>query len=180
MGIPKGELIDGQYTSRPIAKTFIYAWLLGAGDTKVGQIIGGTSEDGRRVKDTFLANTPALATLKLKAAKAAGLGRMVGLDGRKIEVKSEHYALSCYLQGGEAVVMKYAMILWHHWVKQRNLDARQVAVVHDEFQLEVRKEQADEVGELVRKSIIQAGKHFNLKCPMDGEYKTGLNWAETH
>jgi DNA polymerase I-like protein with 3'-5' exonuclease and polymerase domains len=76
--------------------------------------------------------------------------------------------------------MKYAMILWHNWVKKKKLDARQVAVVHDEFQIEVRKDHADEVGELVKQSIIQAGKHFKLNTPLDAEYRTGNNWAETH
>ena len=29
-------------------------------------------------------------------------------------------------------------------------------------------------------SIIKAGEHFNLRCPLDGEYKIGGNWSETH
>ena len=76
--------------------------------------------------------------------------------------------------------MKYAMILWHQWVLQKKLDARQVAVVHDEFQIEVRKEHADEVGELVRQSIIKAGEHFKLNTPLDAEYRTGTDWSHTH
>ena len=76
--------------------------------------------------------------------------------------------------------MKYAMLLWHEWIRKRKLDARQVAVVHDEFQIEVRKEHADEVGELVKQSIITAGQHFKLNVPMDAEYRTGENWAQTH
>tara|TARA_R100000152_G_C6782077_1_gene218280 strand:- start:8799 stop:10652 length:1854 start_codon:yes stop_codon:yes gene_type:complete len=182
MGIPKGEWNEdkGQWSNRDIAKTFIYAWLLGAGDEKVGLITGGTATDGRRVKETFLDSLPALSALKQRAARAAKLGYMIGLDGRRIPIKSEHFALSCYLQGGEAVIMKYAMILWHHWVLQKNLDARQVAIVHDEFQIEVRKDHADEVGKLVKQSIIQAGEHFKLNTPLDAEYRTGDNWSATH
>ena len=146
----------------------------------MGEIIGGDSEAGRRVKADFLSNIPALARLKERATAAAGLGGMVGIDGRWIEIKSPHFALSCYLQGGEAVIMKYAMVLWHNWIKKYKLDARQVAVVHDEFQIEVRKEDANEVGELVKKSIITAGEHLNLNVPLDAEYRTGINWAETH
>ena len=76
--------------------------------------------------------------------------------------------------------MKYAMVLWHSWIKKKKLDAKQVAVVHDEFQIEVRKEHADEVGELVKQSIIEAGERLNLNVPLDAEYRTGINWAETH
>jgi len=182
MGIDKGIWNDDkqQWSGRDIAKTFIYAWLLGAGDEKVGLIIGGSTVDGRRVKDAFLDDLPALARLKGRATKAARLGRMAGLDGRQIEIKSAHYALSCYLQGAESCIMKYAMLLWHMWVRKRGLDARMVAVVHDEFQVEVLKEQADEVGSLIVKAIIRAGEHFNLNCPLDASYTTGLTWAETH
>jgi DNA polymerase-1 len=182
MGIDKGEYDaeHRQHSRRSVAKTFIYAWLLGAGDEKVGLITNGTATDGRRVKQTFLDSLPALANLKQQAAESARTGRLVGLDKRYIEIKSAHFALSCYLQGAESCIMKYAMILWHHWVQQRKLDARQVAVVHDEFQVEVLKEHAIEVGELIKQSIIQAGVHFKLNCPLDAEYTTGNNWAETH
>lgn len=182
MGIDKGVWDDEHrvWSGRSVAKTFIYAWLLGAGDEKVGQIIGGSSSDGRRVKETFLDNLPALASLKQDASRTARLGRLVGLDKRKIEIKSEHFALSCYLQGAESCIMKYAMLLWHSWVKKRGLDARQVAVVHDEFQIEVLKDQAELVGELVKKSIVMSGEHFNLNCPLDAEYRTGSTWVDTH
>jgi DNA polymerase-1 len=182
MGIGMGDWDDehGEYRNRAIAKTFIYAWVLGAGDAKVGEIIGGTTSDGKRVKDTFLANTPSLGRLKEESAIAAKVGVLVGFDGRKLPLKSAHFALSSYLQGGESVIMKYAMILWHSKVSAAKLDARQVAVVHDEFQVEVKKEHADDVGEIIKSSIIEAGVHFKLRCPLDASYKTGLNWLQTH
>lgn len=182
MGIPKGEWDEEhqQWTSRSTAKTFIYAWLLGAGDEKVGLICGGDSSFGRRVKAQFLDSLPSLARLKEEATRTARTGRLVGIDGRSIEIKSAHYALSCYLQGAESCIMKKAMIDWHLEVKKKNLDAQMVAVVHDEFQIDVHKDQADEVGEIVVNSIIKAGEYFNLNCPMDGEYRIGTNWAETH
>ena len=37
-----------------------------------------------------------------------------------------------------------------------------------------------EFGELAVQSIIQAGKDLKIRCPLDGEYKIGNNWAETH
>jgi DNA polymerase-1 len=181
MGIDKGKLHeDGKHESRDIAKTFIYAWLLGAGDEKVGSICGGDSVFGRDVKETFLASLPSLAALKQRAKQAAGLGRLVGLDGRYLEIKSEHFALSAYLQGAESCIMKHAMVQWHKWVHERGLDARMVAVVHDEFQVETLNEHCDEVGDLIIKSIVKAGEHFKLNCPLDGEYKTGKNWYDTH
>ena len=52
--------------------------------------------------------------------------------------------------------------------------------VHDEWQGEAVGHLADEVGILGVKAIVEAGKHFNLNCPLDGEYNVGDNWAETH
>lgn len=180
MGIDKGKMIDGKWTARGVAKTFIYAWLLGAGDAKVGTIIGAGPVEGRRVKEQFLRNTPALADLKRRAGQAARLGGLVGFDGRWLPIKSEHYALSSYLQGGESCIMKLAMILYHHRLNKLGYEFQQLAVVHDEFQIEVLNEDAEEIGKIVVQAIVDAGVHFNLNVPMDGEYKIGKTWKETH
>ena len=40
--------------TRDAAKTFIYAFIYGAGNKKIGSIIGGSERDGERVKEKFL------------------------------------------------------------------------------------------------------------------------------
>ncbi|MCB0627936.1 MAG: hypothetical protein KDC43_29425 [Saprospiraceae bacterium] len=35
-------------------------------------------------------------------------------------------------------------------------------------------------GELAVNSIVMAGTYYNLRCPLDAEYKVGANWACTH
>ena len=115
-----------------------------------------------------------------ETARAAGLGYMVGLDGRHIEIKSEHYALSVYLQGGEAVIMKKALILAYNKLKRLGIDWKLVGFIHDEWQSEVSKEEAEETGRVLVQAIKEAGEHFNLNIPLDGEFKVGLNWKETH
>ncbi len=166
--------------TRDQAKTFIYAWLLGAGDAKIGQIVGGNAKRGRELKAKFIKNIPALAELKLRAKVAADRGYLVGLDGRRLSIKSEHYALSSYLQGGEAVVMKWAMRHVYEEIRDYQYDARFVAFVHDEWQTDTHKDYADAVGSGMVRAIVTAGKHFNLRCPLNGEYKIGNTWAETH
>jgi DNA polymerase I-like protein with 3'-5' exonuclease and polymerase domains len=52
--------------------------------------------------------------------------------------------------------------------------------VHDEWQLEVPKQFGEIVGELGVSAIQAAGVALGLRCPLDGEYKVGKNWAETH
>ena len=105
-------------------------------------------------------------------------GYLKGLDGRKIFVRSEHSALNTLLQGAGAIMMKQALVIFYE--KLGGLDAKFVCNVHDEWQLEVVADQADEVGRLGVEAIIEAGKVLNLKCPLDGEYNVGINWSETH
>ena len=74
--------------------------------------------------------------------------------------------------------MKQALILFEDYIK--DLKANCVANIHDEWQVEVQEDQADEVGKKGVEAIINAGKFLNLKCPLDGEYNVGRNWSETH
>ena len=76
--------------------------------------------------------------------------------------------------------MKKALVLLSDKIKANKWNAKFVANVHDEWQIEAAEAHADEVGRAARQSIIEAGEHFKLRCPLDGEYKIGRNWAETH
>ena len=167
-------------STRDSAKTFIYAFLYGAGDAKIGSIIGGTSKDGAKLKEKFLKQTPALAKLIQRVSKQAAKGWVPGLDGRRIWVRSEHAALNSLLQGAGAIVMKKALVLAYYRLKKERVWFKLVASVHDEYQFETKPEFADTLGNIVRESIIEAGKQFNLRCPLDGEYKTGKSWRHTH
>lgn len=55
-----------------------------------------------------------------------------------------------------------------------------VGNIHDEFQIVCHIDCAHSVGEHAVDSIREAGEYFNFKCPLDGEYKIGANWSETH
>jgi DNA polymerase I-like protein with 3'-5' exonuclease and polymerase domains len=68
--------------TRDKAKTFIYAFLYGAGDKKIGSIAGGGVEEGKKLKENFLNNTPSLKKLRERVAKASDKGYLKGLDGR--------------------------------------------------------------------------------------------------
>jgi DNA polymerase I-like protein with 3'-5' exonuclease and polymerase domains len=76
--------------------------------------------------------------------------------------------------------MKKALVIFDDKRKANNWPVKYVANVHDEFQMECPKEIADIVGSAARMSIIEAGEHYKLRCPLDGEYKIGANWRQTH
>lgn len=166
--------------TRPQAKTFIYAFLYGAGDAKIGTIVGGTAGDGRTLKQRFLRNTPALESLRERITRAAGRGYLTGLDGRRLRVRSEHAALNTLLQAAGAIVMKKALVILDDYAKQWKLNYKFICNIHDEVQSEVAKEQAEKFGWLAVECLKASGVHFKLRCPLDGEYKVGTTWAETH
>ena len=171
--------------TRDQAKTFIYAFLYGAGDAKIGDIVGGTARDGQMLKRKFLSNLPALKRLQQDIhRKVENGGTLMGLDGRLLRIRSSHAALNMLLQSAGAVCMKVALIqLYHALGKSKWQHGREyafVANIHDEFQAEVIPQHAEDFGKLAVKAIRVAGKELKLNVQLDGEYKVGTTWAETH
>jgi len=166
--------------SRDEAKTFIYALIYGAGDEKIGRIINGSKDSGRALRERFLSSLPALRTLKQRVDRASQKKFLKGLDGRKIIIRHKHAALNTLLQGGGAIVMKKALTLLDLDLKLNTIDAKIVANIHDEWQIEVKESQADYVGRAGVQAIKDAGIHYKMRCPLDGEYKIGGSWYETH
>ena len=166
--------------TRNQAKTFIYAYLYGAGDEKIGSIAGGGRVVGKRLKDSFLKATPALAKLKENVAQSAAKGYITGLDGRKVFIRSEHAALNSCLQSAGSLIMKQALIILDRYAILWGIDYKFVGNIHDEFQVEVREDQASKFGALAASCIEAAGIHFKLRCPLAGEFNVGNSWADTH
>ena len=166
--------------TRPQAKTFIYAFLYGAGDPKIGSIVGGTAADGARLRKRFLRNTPSLEALRDRVIKEARRGYVVGLDGRRLWVRSEHSARNTLLQSAGAIVMKKTLVILDEFASKYGLDYKFVGNIHDEIQSEVATKQAEKFGWLAVECIKAAGVSFKLDCPLDGEYQVGKTWADTH
>jgi DNA polymerase I len=177
--------------TRNDAKTFIYAFLYGAGPVKIGSIVEPTASEERqkltgiRLQKAFLRKTPALARLRdTVRAKVSNTGRLIGLDGRILKIRSQHSALNTLLQSAGALIAKQATVIAYQdlctngykWGK----DFAMVAHVHDEMQFEVRHGLEEIVGSTVVNAMRKAGDHFKFRCPIDGEYKIGSNWKETH
>lgn len=172
-------------TSRDDAKTFIYAFLYGAGAEKIGSIVGGGAAEGKELIEKFLESVPSLQQLKKKIARQLkNSATLPGLDGRRLRIRSEYAALNQLLQGGGAIVMKRALLIFKLYLtvleREYNIKIKIVANVHDEWQVECPEAVADTVGEHGIRSIREAGLYYNLRCPLTGEYKYGSNWAETH
>ena len=140
---------------------------------------------GAKDRAKFLKNLPALGKLTERVQqKAKKTGYLLGLDGRRLHVRGQHSALNTLLQSAGAVQMKLALIILDDNLQAQGLrpgiDYEFIANVHDEWQLEVTPSYAADVGHAAVKAIRQAGEEFGFGCPLDGEYKIGKDWSETH
>jgi len=164
--------------TRDQAKTFIYAFLYGAGDAKIGSIVGGSSREGKKLKADFMRRIPAIGKLNETVQQhVTKSNTLKGLDGRILPCRSPHSALNLLLQSAGAVLMKQALVTFS---KEAKKPFELHGNIHDEVQFSCLPEDAEELGKTFIRSLKKAGEILDFKCPVDGEYKIGQSWAETH
>ena len=169
--------------TRDNAKTFIYAWLFGAGDEKIGEIVGGGKAEGAALKARFLRGLPQLAVLKAAIERAVReRGFLFGLDGRPLPIRSSHAALNTLLMSAEAVLVKTATVAFETEMTAKfgRRSFGFCAHVHDEFQVEVDPRYALEAAQLAEDCIARSGEPYRFLCPLAGEAKIGKTWYDTH
>lgn len=166
--------------TRSDAKTFIYAFLYGAGEGKLGSIVGGNSKDGAKLKQKFFRKIPSMKKLIDKVKRLSAKGYVPAMDGRRIQVKSEHSALNMLLQSAGAIVAKQWLIESQRQVIKQGLDAKLVAFVHDETQWDCAEKDAEKLAELLVKAAEDAGKQLGFRLPVAAESAIGKTWADTH
>lgn len=173
--------------SKDQAKTFIYAFLYGAGNAKIGEIIGGTSKDGADMKAAFLASLPSLSKLIDKVQHFAEVnGWLPTLDNRKVYLRRYegrimlHTALNLILQCDGAVIAKRSLLLMYDEVQRRKLLAQLLIYYHDEFQWQVKNGLEEEMSSIMINSMQLSGRFYKMRLEITGEVKIGTNWRHTH
>ena len=174
--------------TRDNAKTFIYGFLYGAGDAKIGSIVGGDAARGKALKTQFLAGLPALGNLvKAVKTKAKQHRSLNALDGGLLHVRSDHAALNTLLQSAGALICKKWGVTLERMLLERGYkhgwdgDFAFLAWVHDEYQIAARtKELAEEIGEVSRLAMKETEAYYAFRCPLDVDFKVGKTWAECH
>jgi DNA polymerase I-like protein with 3'-5' exonuclease and polymerase domains len=167
-------------TDRDQAKTFIYAFMYGAGASKIGKIVGKGAKEGQQLIDRFLSNMPALKRVRDGVTKAGMRGKIKGIDGRLLHVRSPHAALNTLLQGAGAVVCKLWLVNMNKRIQSTGVDAKLVASIHDEYQYEVAKKDVQKFGSITKDAMKDTEQQLQMKCPLDNEWKEGTTWAQTH
>jgi DNA polymerase-1 len=177
------SLLGDVCKSRDTAKTFIYAWLLGAGFGKVAEILECAFNEAKTAVGRFIDAYPGLATLKKKKIpEDAANGFFVGLDGRKVMCDDAHLMLAGYLQNGEKVIMARALRTWYKRLRSEGIVFQLVNWVHDEWQTLVHDLRAvvDYTKSVQCESFVIVGEQLNMNLPLAGDSKDGYTWKETH
>ena len=171
------------HATRDMAKTFIYAWLLGAGVAKTAQILKVNQRQASEARENFVKSIDGLAQLKNKLVPTVGeQGFFTGYDGRKVVVPSTHKALAGMLQSAESILMKHTLLRWTSEARKQGINFKLVGFIHDEYQTEVigTKEEAEQLGKLQADCMLEVGQELGFKIPTPGSYDVGKNWLDTH
>ena len=107
-------------------------------------------------------------------------GWILGLDGRKIMIRSPHSCVNAAFQSGGSIVVKMATIFMSKFVREQRIDAAMILHMHDECCWQVHPKDVDALTAICHKSWKMAGEYFKLHIPIAGEVLVGKNWAEVH
>jgi len=171
------------HITRDNAKTFIYAFLLGAGNAKIAEILSCSTTQAGAAVENFTQSIEGLARLKKTIIpRVAKRGWFKGLDGRRVSFPGQHYILAGMLQNGESTLMKYACLKWMEDADSEGINYKLLTWPHDEWQTEVTgtRDMAERLGKLQRDAIVWAGEELELFCPQEGSTDIGKNWRQCH
>lgn len=182
--------------SRDTSKTFVFAMVYGASDYKLGITIdpmltlhpARAKALGLEMRRRLMTRIPALAQVIKSIQREAKRGFLIGMDGRRLFVRSPHAALNTKLQACAASLAKMWCILFEEMCEANGLhhgwngDFVILTWIHDEIQVAVRDD--TRIIEICRKNIIEAaaeaGRILDFKPMVDVDVKFGQTWADSH
>ena len=180
---------DALGCSRPVAKSYLYAYLFGAGDAKLGQVLTGKSNSsvGKKSRADFARGIKGLEELKAKLARvwknthySQGDGWFPALDGRPVFCPAEHQTLNYLLQSAEGITCKAAISYAMEKINEENLRAEPRLFYHDEQAWVAHPDDAARVGEILQESFREAPKWFGVDCMDGGSPVIGRSYADVH
>ena len=148
------------------------------GYAKVVYNVDLTIEEAQRFRSMFFQSYPGIAAWHRSTnLKAANEARTLGGRRRKWQSAAKiTELLNTPVQGTSADITKKALGL----LPQRLVDtgARIIGTVHDEIILQVPEEKANDAAVILRETMIEAGKAFLSRVPVEVDVTIGETWAE--
>ena len=183
--VPVSEVTKDQ---RRLAKTVVYAVLYGQSAFGLSQVTGMSNSEAaefiRRYHETF-PHVKEYVERTLSQARLQGFvntiyGRkrffpdMQGLPFNERQAL-EREAINMPIQGGNADLIKIAMIRIQHAIEKHHLKTRMILQVHDELVFEVPIEELERARYLVKHEMENVA---DLGVPIKVDLKAGKNWYE--
>ena len=175
--------------TRKTAKTYLYAYLFGAGDAKLGATLTGkpNKQAGAKSRDAFGERIKGLKEIRESIESewnrnmhVQGVGWFKGLDGRPVFCDSDHQCLNYLLQSTEAITCKAAVAYQMQKIREEGLRAKPRIFYHDETAWTCHPDDAKRVGEILQDSFREAPKLFGVMVMDGGDPKFGGTYAEVH
>ena len=180
---------DALGCSRPVAKSYLYAYLFGAGDAKLGQVLTGkaNSAKGKQSRADFAKGIKGLDELKEKLARVwkqtfyrDGEGWFPALDGRPVYCPAEHQTLNYLLQSAEGITCKAAVSYAMRKIKDEGLRAEPRLFYHDEIAYTAHPDDAQRVGHILQEAFDEGPRQFGVECMDGGDPVIGDSYADVH
>jgi len=173
---------------RRLAKTVVYAVLYGQSAFGLAQITGMTNSEAsdfiKRYHETFPHIKDYVESTLNQARKQGYVNTLFGrkrffpdMHGLPFNERQalEREAINMPIQGGNADLIKIAMIRIQHAIEERRMKTRMILQVHDELVFEVPVEELDTARALAKREMEGVAM---LDVPIKVEMKIGRNWYE--
>lgn len=176
------------------AKSINFGLMYGRGPTSLGNQIGLSVEESRKLLDVYFSKYKKVKQwLDAVGRQAVRQGYVRTLGGRKrmfkIPEKSdmdyqkligaiERQGKNTPIQGASADITKYSLVFIYNEIKKRNLDANLIHTVHDEIVVEAREDVVEEVAKLVEEQMIKAGEKLLKQVPIKVDVNISDCWEK--
>lgn len=187
-GVPVDQVTSDQ---RRAAKTVNFSITYGAGASNLSQQLGIKRTEAKELIENYFAQYPGLRQYMTgiveKARKQGYVETMLGRRRYLRDINSangmmrsmsERMAVNTPIQGSAADMIKLAMIHIREAFIKGGFRSKMILQVHDELLFDVRKDELDDVKQLVFEKMTTAMP--DLKVPVLVEIGVGNNWLEAH
>lgn len=175
---------------RTIGKTVNFATIYGQGATALGQQLGLTRNEAKKMIDRYFQLYSGVRTwLDNTIAAAHESGFVTTILGRRRyipELSSKNFSDKAYgeriaantpIQGSAADICKLAMLEIDRRIKAESFAAGMVLQIHDELLFEAPADEVDQLTAIVRQCMENP---LRLDVPLKVDIGTGTSWAAAH
>lgn len=189
-GAPKIKA-DMKKNYRGPTKSCTFGIIYGAGPTKLASQLNIEVNTAKQLMKKYFETFPGIKTLMDELVEEAKENKyaLSPLDGRRRDLSSvdwdnsrkEAHAMNIAknlpFQGAGASITKYAACKIRNSITIGGYDAKLINIIHDEVLVEVHKEHAEEVSEIVKNDMIAAFNYYAPNVPMEVAPSIAKHWV---